>query len=175
MTAQRELEDVLQEAAELKVDVSVPDDTKKALEEAEETCVRWEGKCKAKEEYAACLDGGEGINNEATRLFDNDASPTCEAEGGEGTDTHGETDGKACTCEVARVPHDEGDAGFIPICTRVCVQHGGHDSCTMQGKQIDSRLGNTDQMHSTLWRKSKTRWIVTRKSSTSPHADDAQA
>lgn len=80
MTAQRELEGVLQEAVELKVDVSIPDDTKKALEEAEEMRVRWEGECKAKEEYAACLDGGEGINNEATRLFDNDASPTCKAE-----------------------------------------------------------------------------------------------
>ena len=46
-------EAALQEAVELKVDVSVPDDAKKALKEAEEMCVRWEGKRKAKEEYAA--------------------------------------------------------------------------------------------------------------------------
>ena len=42
-----------------------------------------------------------------------------------------------------------------------------------QGKQIDSGLGDTDQMHSALWRKSKTRQIATRRSSTSPHMEGA--
>ena len=87
---------MLQEAAKLKVNMSVPDETKKALEEVEGMCVKWEGDRKVKEEFAACkaeeevtsckgkeparLDGGEGANNEAVCLFDNDASPTCEAE-----------------------------------------------------------------------------------------------
>ena len=93
---------MLQEAAELKVDVSVLDKMKKALEEAEGMRVKWEGDCKAKEESAthkaeeeeasckeealhkgkepAHLDGGEGTNNEAVCPFDDDMSPTCEAE-----------------------------------------------------------------------------------------------
>ena len=40
-----------------------------------------------------------------------------------------------------------------------------------EGKRIDSGLDDTDQMHSALWRKSKTRWIATRRSSTSPHVE----
>ena len=69
---------------------------KKALEEAKGMRVKWEGDRKAKEESVARKteeeealrkgkepahsDGGEGANNEAARLFDNDVSPTCEAE-----------------------------------------------------------------------------------------------
>ena len=45
---------MLQEAAELKVDVSVPDDVKKALKEAEGMRVKWEGDRKVKEQSAAC-------------------------------------------------------------------------------------------------------------------------
>ena len=87
---------MLQEAAELKVDVSVPDDMKKALEDVEGMRVKWEGDHKAKEESMArkaeeeeashkgkepaCADGEEDISNKAVRLFDDDASPTCEAE-----------------------------------------------------------------------------------------------
>ena len=74
----------------------VPDDVKKALKEAEGMCVKWEGDRKAKEESAACKaeeeeasckgkeparsDGGEGAKNKAAHLFDDDASPTREAE-----------------------------------------------------------------------------------------------
>ena len=75
--------------------MSVPDDVKKALEDAEGMRMKWEGDCKAKEESAVCKaeeeashkgkepahsDGGEGANNDAARLFDDDMSPTCEAE-----------------------------------------------------------------------------------------------
>ena len=76
--------------------MSVPDNVKKALEDAEGMCVKWEGDRKVKEESAARKakeeeasrkgkelahsDGGEGAKNEAVRLFDNDASPTREAE-----------------------------------------------------------------------------------------------
>ena len=96
MTAQRELEAVLQEAVELKVDMSIPDDAKKALEEVKEMHVRWEGEHKAKEESVACRaaeeealckgkelahsDGGEHANNEAVCLFNDNASPTHEVE-----------------------------------------------------------------------------------------------
>ena len=87
---------MLQEATELKVDASVPDDMKKALEEAEGMRVKWEGDRKVKEESAArkaeeeivlCkgkelahVDGEGDISNEAARLFNDDASPTREAE-----------------------------------------------------------------------------------------------
>ena len=95
ITAQRELEATLQETVELKVDMSILDDARKALEEAEEMHVRWEGKRKAKEEYmahkaeeeASCKGkelvrsgGEEDISNGAVHLFDDDTSPTCEAE-----------------------------------------------------------------------------------------------
>ena len=69
---------------------------KKALKEAKGMHMKWEGDCKAKEESTACKaeeeeasckgkelahsDGGEGVNNKAVRLFNNDASPTHEAE-----------------------------------------------------------------------------------------------
>ena len=87
---------MLQEAAELKVDMSVPDETKKVLEEAEGMRMKWEGDHKVKEESVACkaeeevvsckgkeparVDGEEDISNEAAHLFDDDVSPTCEAE-----------------------------------------------------------------------------------------------
>ena len=96
ITAQRELEGVLQEAAKLKVNVLVPDDMKKVLEDTEGMYMKWEGDCKAKEESVVCKveeeealhkdkepaysDGGEGTNNGAACLFDNDASPTRKAE-----------------------------------------------------------------------------------------------
>ena len=76
--------------------MSVPDDVKKVLKEAEGMRVKWEGDCKAKEESAArkaeeeealrkgkepaCADGEEDVSNEAVHLFDDDVSPTREAE-----------------------------------------------------------------------------------------------
>ena len=96
ITAQRELEGVLQEAAKLKVNALVPDDVKKVLKDTEGMCVKWEGDHKVKEESAAhkaeeeealhkgkelaCADGEEDVSNEAVHLFNNDASPTCKAE-----------------------------------------------------------------------------------------------
>ena len=69
---------------------------KKALEDAEGMCMKWEGDHKVKEESAVhkaeekeasckgkelvCVDGEEDISNEAVCLFDNDASPTCKVE-----------------------------------------------------------------------------------------------
>ena len=96
ITTQRELEGTLQEAVKLKVNTSVPDETKKVLKEAEGMRMKWEGDCKAKEESVVCKaeeekalckgkepahsDGGEHAHNKAVHLFDDDTSPTCEAE-----------------------------------------------------------------------------------------------
>ena len=88
---------MLQEAAELKVNALVPDETKKVLEEAEGMHVKWKDDRKAKEASMArkaeeeealhkgkepvhsdC--GEEDVSNEAAHLFDDDTSLAHEAE-----------------------------------------------------------------------------------------------
>ena len=95
--------------------------------------------------------------------------------GREGTDTRSKTDGKASAHQADRVPGNEGNAGLIPICTWVHAQHGSGDTRVTEGKWVDSGLGDTDRMHSALWRKSKMKRTVTRRLSTTPHAEGAGA